>query len=228
VALAQTEPIGLGCQNRETREFVTHHSPKIKKGRKFDQVVAGAREVFMREGYQGASVDSIAKAAGVSKATLYSYFADKKLLFLEVAKAECLRQSETAMVQAQSGATTPETLTDIARRMTCFFLSDFGQQVFRICVAESERFPELGRTFYQSGPELARARVVGFLRDAVARGDLAIDDVELAADQFAELCKADLFQRVVFNVGKPVTEADRDRVIHAAVDMFMARYGTRG
>lgn len=203
---------------------MTHHSPRIRKGRKFDQVVAGAREVFLREGYQGASVDSIAKAASVSKATLYSYFADKKLLFLEVAKAECLRQSETAMVQARSGASTAETLTDIADRMTRFFLSDFGQQVFRICVAESERFPELGRTFYQSGPELARARLVGFLRCAMDRGDLVIDDVDLAADQFAELCKADLFPRLVFNTRDTVTEAERQRVITGAVDMFMARY----
>ncbi|QIE40844.1 TetR/AcrR family transcriptional regulator [Meridianimarinicoccus aquatilis] len=205
---------------------MNNQSPKIKKGRKFDQVVAGARDVFMREGYTGASVDSIAKAAGVSKATLYSYFPDKKLLFLEVAKTECLRQSETAMVQAHSGASTEETLTDIARRMTGFVLSEFGQQVFRICVAESERFPELGRTFYRSGPELARARVVEFLNCATERGDLAIEDVELAADQFAELCKADLFQRVVFNMPGKVTQPDLDRVIKGAVQMFMARYGT--
>lgn len=225
--LAQTEPFGLRCFSRLKGNFVTHHSPKIKKGRKYEQVIQGAREVFMREGYQGASVDCIAKAAEVSKATLYSYFSDKKLLFLEVAKAECLRQSETAMVQAQSGATTTETLTDIARRMTNFVLSDFGQQVFRICVAESERFPELGRTFYQSGPEMARGRVVDFLNCAVERGDLAIDDVDLAAAQFAELCKADLFQRVVFNIGSPVTQADRDRVIRGAVEMFMARYAVK-
>lgn len=206
---------------------MTQHSPRIRKGRKFDQVVAGARDVFMREGYQGASVDSIAKAAGVSKATLYSYFPDKKLLFLEVAKAECLRQSETAMVQARSGATTAETLTDIADRMTRFFLSDFGQQVFRICVAEAERFPELGRTFYQSGPELARARLVGFLHCAMERGDLVIDDVDLAADQFAELCKADLFPRLMFNTCTSVTEPERQRVIRGAVDMFMARYAAQ-
>ncbi|PWR02215.1 TetR/AcrR family transcriptional regulator [Meridianimarinicoccus roseus] len=199
-------------------------SPKIRKGRKFDQVVAGAREIFMREGYQGASVDSIARAAGVSKATLYSYFPDKKMLFMEVAKSECLRQSETAMVQAEQGQSTEETLADIADRMTGFLLSDFGQQVFRICVAEAERFPELGRTFYRSGPEQAQAKVVEFLHRAVARGDLAIDDVELAANQFAELCKADLFQRVVFNMPGKVTEADRQRVIRGAVDMFMARY----
>jgi AcrR family transcriptional regulator len=204
---------------------LNQHDPKIKKGRKYDDVLAGAREVFMREGFEGAGVDAIAKAAGVSKATLYSYFPDKKMLFLEVAKVECLRQSETALVLAAQGQTPEQTLTDIARRMTGFFLSDFGQRVFRICVAESDRFPEIGRTFYKSGPEMARSRVVSYLQGAVARGELAIDDCDLAADQFAELCKADLFPRLVFNVTDKATPAEIDRVIRGAVATFMARYG---
>ncbi len=206
---------------------MTEHSRQIRKGRKYDQVVTGAREVFLREGFEGASVDAIAKASRVSKATLYSYFPDKKLLFLEVAKAECLRQSDMAMVEAASGDGIEAALTDVARRMTAFFLSDFGQQVFRICVAEADRFPELGRTFYQSGPALARQRLADFLQAGVARGDLSIDDCHLAADQFAELCKADLFPRKVFNIGGEITDADRERVIRGAVQTFMARYAAR-
>ena len=54
----------------------------IKRGRKFDQVLEGARTVFLRDGYSGASVDDIATEAGVSKATLYSYFPDKQILFI--------------------------------------------------------------------------------------------------------------------------------------------------
>lgn len=204
------------------------HVPSPKKGRKYDQVIDGAREVFMREGFEGASVDAIAKAAGVSKATLYSYFTDKKLLFLEVAKAECLQQSETALVLSKTGQSARATLTDIAERMTSFFLSDLGQRVFRICVAEADRFPEIGRTFYQSGPELARRRMKEYLQDAVARGEFEIDDCQLAADQFAELCKADLFPRLMFNVTDSVTEAEVARVIAGAVDMFLARYGVPG
>lgn len=206
---------------------MTQHEPKIKKGRKYDDVLDGAREVFMREGFEGAGVDAIAKAAGVSKATLYSYFPDKKMLFLEVAKVECLRQSEAALGLAATSQSPDITLTDIARRMTGFFLSDFGQRVFRICVAESDRFPEIGRTFYRSGPEMARKRLVAYLKDAVARGELAIEDCDLAADQFAELCKADLFPRLVFNVTDAATPAEIDRVIEGAVLTFMARYGAR-
>ena len=59
-----------------------------KKGRKFDQVLEGARQVFMSDGFEGASVDDIARAANVSKATLYSYFPDKRLMFTEMAERE--------------------------------------------------------------------------------------------------------------------------------------------
>ncbi|PZQ98072.1 MAG: TetR/AcrR family transcriptional regulator [Cereibacter sphaeroides] len=199
--------------------------PMIKRGRKYEQVLDGAWNVFRRDGFEGASVDDIAREAGVSKATLYSYFSDKRLLFLECARGECCRQANEAAELITSKATPEMVLTTAATRMVEFFLSDFGMRVFRICVAESDRFPELGREFYEHGPALARKRLVEYFYDAEARGELQIEDKELAADQFAELCKADLFPRLVFGIGGPIKPEDRERVIKGAVSMFLARYG---
>ncbi|WP_371155680.1 TetR/AcrR family transcriptional regulator [Jannaschia sp. 2305UL9-9] len=199
----------------------------IKKGRKFDQVLDGARTVFMSDGYEGASVDAIARAAGVSKATLYSYFADKRLLFMEVAKAECSLQIEEADTILTVDANPREVLCTAADRMLSFFLSSFGQSIFRICVAESDRFPELGREFYETGPKLFRAKMVEYLREAVADGELVIDDLALAADQFSELCKATLFSELMFGIRKSVSEAEKTRVIEGAVETFLARYGVK-
>ena len=143
---------------------------EIKKGRKFDQVIEGARDVFMRDGYEGASVDEIARAAGVSKATLYSYFPDKRLLFSEVARMECNRQADEALDVIDMDAPPEAVLTEAARRILSFFLSDFGQQVYRICVAESHRFPEFGRRFYDSGPAMVRHRLSTVLSPYVESG----------------------------------------------------------
>lgn len=200
----------------------------IRRGRKFAQVLDGARQVFLRDGFDGASVDDIARVAGVSKATLYSYFPDKRLLFMEVAKAECRRQATEGLELPDGAAPVAEVLARAARRILDFGLSEFGQRVFRICVAESDRFPGLGREFYDSGPRLARDRLGAFLRSASERGELAVEDVELAADQFIQLCKADLHDRIVFGLDNRVTRADADRVVQGAVDTFMARYGPRG
>jgi AcrR family transcriptional regulator len=196
-----------------------------KRGRKYAEVLAGAREVFLSDGFEGASVDTIARAAGVSKATLYSYFPDKRLLFMEVARCECGRQAEAAVALIDLAAPPRQVLTEAARRMVGFFLSDFGQRVFRICVAEADRFPEFGRAFYESGPALVRAQLAAYLAAAAGRGELAVDDIALAADQFAELCKADLFARMIFGVAATFTEAERRRVIDGAVETFLARYG---
>jgi hypothetical protein len=65
-----------------------------------------------------------------------------------------------------------------------------------------------------------------YLMGAQDRGDLQIDDIPLAADQFAELCKADLFPRMVFNRSSTFTSDEKYRVVNGAVAMFMACYGT--
>ncbi|PCJ06456.1 MAG: TetR family transcriptional regulator [Rhodobacteraceae bacterium] len=197
----------------------------LRTGRKFDQVLEGARDVFMADGFEGASVDDIARAAGVSKATLYSYFPDKRLLFMEVARHECARQAGDAVDLVEACCTPQQVLQVAARHILSVILSDFGQKMFRICVAEADRFPDLGRQFYESGPMVVRARVKEYLELATGRGELKIEDFDLAADQLAELCKADLFPRLVFNIDTEFTEAERERVITGAVETFLARYG---
>jgi TetR/AcrR family transcriptional regulator, mexJK operon transcriptional repressor len=196
-----------------------------RTGRKVTDVLRGARTVFLRDGFEGASVDEIAREAGVSKATLYSYFPDKRVLFLEVARRECCAQADLAGSLVCAGRDVPTVLATVAGNFVRFLVSDFGQRVFRICVAESDRFPELGRQFYESGPRVMHEKLVAYLKEGAQRGELAIDDFALAADQFAELCKADIVPRLIFGVTERPTDAEIDRVTEGAVAMFMARYG---
>ncbi len=198
-----------------------------RKGRKFNQVLDGARTVFLRDGFEGASVDEIARVAAVSKATLYSYFADKKVLFAAVAKAECRRQANDLVGTIDQTQPCEAVLREIGRRLISFLVSDFGIRMFRICVAESDRFPQIGREYYQSGPAFVRQRIAAYLARAVERGELAIDDVDLAADQFAQLCKANVHPRQVFGAGGATARAQK-RTLDGAVAMFMACYGKAG
>lgn len=203
---------------------MTAFAAETRKGRKYQQVIDGAREIFMRDGFEGASVDDIARAAGVSKATLYSYFNDKRLLFSEVARIECNRQAEAAITRIGAHDTVEDALHEAAHLLVHFFLSDFGKQVYRICVAESDRFPELGESFYASGPKLVRERLSAVLEPFVATGDLKIDDLDLAAAQFNELCKTDLLMRALCGVETEFDDARIARVVNGAVAMFLARY----
>ena len=200
---------------------------KVRRGRKFDQVLEGARAVFLADGFEGASVDEIARVAAVSKATLYSYFPDKRLLFIEVANHECERQSQEAIERIDLTGPPRAVLAQVGRHFLTFLTSTFGQQIFRICVAESDRFPEIGRRFYASGPARMRMELMRYFAEAGERGALHIDDRALAADQFGELCKADIWPRLMFGISKTVTAAEIDRVVDGAVETFMARYGVR-
>ncbi len=196
----------------------------IKKGRKFDQVLEGARDVFMKDGFEGASVDDIAKTAGVSKATLYSYFPDKRLLFAEVAKCECVRLADAGMQVLTQDLDPRRVLKEAGTMMIEFLLSDFGQSMYRICIAESSRFPELGQRFYDSGPKLAQERFSEYLSLAVEHNILDIPDIELAADQFSELCKVDIFSKLTCGIQTSFSQQEIDRVLNGAIDMFLARY----
>ncbi|GAA6209001.1 TetR/AcrR family transcriptional regulator [Cognatishimia sp. WU-CL00825] len=200
-------------------------APIQRKGRKVDQVLAGAREVFLRDGFEGASVDDIARQSGVSKATLYSYFSDKRQLFVDVVTCECDRMAVDIVSQFDEDTPLRDCLKTAAIGLTTYLLSDFAQKVFRICVAESDRFPELGQAYYQSGPAKGQAMMCEYLKESIAQGELVIDNIPMAAEQFSELCKARLFLRASFGVQTEFDAAEIETVAEEAVQTFLARYG---
>ncbi|CUH52482.1 TetR/AcrR family transcriptional regulator [Shimia sp. R11_0] len=199
----------------------------IRKGRKFAQVLESARVLFMQHGFESVRMDVIAQQAQVSKATLYNYFPDKRMLFMEVARQECTQQAAQLEASVDEEQPVPEVLTIVGRGLMGIILSEFGRNMFRVCVSECERFPELGQQFYETGPAVMKSRLIEFFGQAVARGELVVEDYGLAADQFAELCKAGLFLRQVTGVQRQFSPAEVEQVVDAAVAMFMARYGVK-
>lgn len=199
----------------------------IRRGRKYDQVLDGARKIFLRDGFERASVDDIAREAQVSKATIYAYFPDKQLLFMEVARCECHRQTEAAEALIIGDVPIETALTVAAERIIVFLMSEFGQRMFRIVVGEGDRFPGLGRAFHDCGPGRIHERLVHHLGAYVESGQMVIDDLELAADQFSQLCKAGIHEQLIFGLVETVTPEQVRRIVQGAVDMFLARYGAK-
>jgi len=196
----------------------------VRRGRKFDQVLEGARTIFLRDGFDGASVDDIAREAGVSKATLYAYFPDKQVLFREICAQECLLQVDDVEAKIDPSMTVEAMLTLAGERIAGFMMSDFGQNAFRLISGEGARFPELARDFYRNGPGLIHDRLVHHLHHLVQNGALQVDDLDLAAEQFIQLCKASLWEKLLFRMDHQVTEDRVRRSVRGAVEMFMARY----
>ena len=198
------------------------HSPD-----KEAQILTGARSVFIEHGFEGASIDEIARAAGVSKPTLYRYFADKRSLYSAIVTQECDLYAQQLFPLDLDRMEVRPALERVARQYLELILSDKALGAFRVTIGDAQRFPALARAFYAAGPGQGARRLSDILQSFVDRGDLDIPDVPLAAFQFIELCKADAFYKRVFGLIEDVTPEARERVQKGAVDMFLRAYGTR-
>lgn len=198
----------------------------VTRGRKFFQVLEGAKSIFLRDGYEGSSVDDIAREAGVSKATLYSYFPDKRIMFMEVFRSELAREAADASALIEVDLPVEQVLPFIVQILSAHLVSDIGVRMFRVSVGEAERFPSLAAEYYDAGPMLLRQQLIDYLQHCVKKGELQISDFEMAADQLIRLAGTTVCDRALFLGGDAVDTALLRKINLGAVRMFLSHYGT--
>ena len=187
------------------------------------QILDGARKVFMDLGFDGASMGEIARAAGVSKGTLYVYFADKNRLFEAIVEEETLEQGKVAFnFDPERDVTT--TLTEFGQAYIQMLCRPGGGSAIRTVMAIAERMPEVGRRYYDNVLEQTIDRLAAYLEAHAATGDLAIDDCQLAASQFMQMCQASLFLPFIFQAAPPPSAERIAEVVESATRMFLAAY----
>lgn len=188
------------------------------------QIVDGAREVFLARGFDAASMGDIAKAAGVSKGTLYVYFKNKEELFAAIVQAECCTHAEGVFGLDHADSNVGAALTRIGVEFVNFLCRPEKASSIRIVAAIAERMPEIGKAFYETGPGNGIARVRAYLEAQVKAGVLKIDDCEVAAAQFLDACQSTLFKPVLFNFAPPPSRDRVEYVVGIAVKAFLAAY----
>jgi AcrR family transcriptional regulator len=219
----QDEPTPDGEAEAPGRRHAAGEDP-----RKRDQILQGARQVFLEQGYDAASMNDICRAAGVSKGTLYVYFASKEELFISLIAKERERLFLDADQFLEGDRPLEEKLRVYARRLTEAICSDDVIRAQRIVAATAERMPELGARFYERGAGRARDGLRRLFEREIAAGRLSIPDPGLAAHQFMELASAGLWRQRLF--GKAPTPPAPEAVeatADSAVAMFLAAYAAR-
>lgn len=192
------------------------------------QILDGAQAIFHAQGFDAASMNEIAAAAGVSKGTLYVYFEDKEHLFIALIEREREKHRQHMYDALAEHPDLAHALTGFGINLVRLVTDPFALSAHRIVLGVAERMPELGREFYERGPLLGGQRLAAFLERRIAAGELAIDVPVLAAAQFADLCQSTLLRPRLFNAERrPPTEAEIAHVVDAAVTMFLARYAVR-
>ncbi|BDA82751.1 TetR family transcriptional regulator [Aureimonas sp. SA4125] len=190
--------------------------------------MAGAREVFGALGFDTASMSDVTRAAGVSKSTLYVYFRSKEELFTALIADE----RESYFQRIEQIFTDPlhpaETLRTYGILLVTKLTTAQVVRASRTVIAVAERMPDVGRAFYEEGPERGVRLLAAYLSAAREAGTLALTDPHRAAVQFIELSMAGLYRPRLFNhVATDPDPAEIEAAVDSAVTLFMSGYGSR-
>ena len=198
--------------------------------RKRQTILSAGRELFLRNGYQGTSVDQIAALAEVSKQTVYKHFGDKQELLLAIV-TNALDNTVTPFVDsiaALAQTTDLETdLTTLARDYLHAVLAEPVVQLRRLVVGEANRLPALAELYYDRAPGRTLAAFADCFRRMHDRGLLHVPEPSFAAQHFAFLIVGRSIDQALFWGGPQVLAGiDADRYAHAGVKVFLAGYRT--
>jgi AcrR family transcriptional regulator len=189
-------------------------------------IVEAALTAFQDEGFD-VSMDRIAAAAGVSKVTVYNHFDSKEKLFRAVVSGQLRSVLSVVeqLVEARLGDS-DDVRAELVRACRAWVaaLTSPGMMALRGLVAsESKRFPELGETWLEHGPNRLHAVFAAALTRLTERGVLDVADVELAVLQLSGLV---LSPNLVYGAyGRTPGRKLADRLIVGGVDMFLSYYG---
>ncbi len=192
--------------------------------RKRQQILDGARRLFLAQGFDAASMGDIAKSAGVSKGTLYVYFDSKEELFSELCRIERDNHFSPIFALDASDHDVEKVLRKLGMDFVGFITAPQVTMGKRTVIAIGDRMPELALEFFREGPLRCRGKLAEYLDAQVAAGVLAIDNSALAAAQFLELSQVTFGFRLLFAIGKPPTPEEAAPIVDSAVRMFLAAY----
>ncbi len=158
---------------------------------KRDQILSGARRVFLRDGFAAASTDAIAAEAKVSKRTLYAYYPSKEDLFADVMRKLTIENPQTRALESieemspGDGEELRRDLMELAQKIVVTMMQPDYLALLRTTIADTHRFPQLGGLFRATVPERALRSFAVFIERGRERGVVDPDvDGETAARMF--------------------------------------------
>lgn len=192
---------------------------------KREAILQAATRLFLTHNYRSVSMDKIAQAAPVSKATLYNYFSSKNDLVVAVVTALCTSLLQTI---SQTLSTTDDfepSLKKIARELVDLLYSPEGLAIYRLLICESHEFPELGQVAYDSGARQALDDLESYLQSLHSNEQFNIPQPRFAADAFFALLKGDLLFRCLLGVQQLPNEAEKNSLIESATAFYLKGIG---
>lgn len=194
---------------------------------KREQILDGALCVFMRMGFDAASMNDITRQAGVSKGTLYVYFKNKEDLFAAIIERQKMRIFGRLQEILERNKPIAEQLHDFGILFASHMLAENPIRGMRMVIGVFDRMPKLANVFLAVGPNSGPVVLANYLQKQLALGNLRdIDDPMMAGRQFTELCLGGLFRLRLFGeMPDPPTDEQVERNVASAIKVFMNTYG---
>jgi AcrR family transcriptional regulator len=188
---------------------------------KRQQILEGARRCFLAQGFDGSSMNDIVMAAGVSKGTVYAYFPSKEKLFAAMVFEDKRRHAERAVVLGDETRPVAEVLHEVALRLVSQFKTPDSLAYFRMVIAASAKFPEIGRSFYEAGPAYAIEKITAYLEARMNDGTLKRRNPRLTAMQFIDLVQSGVTKPCLFGIESMADKLGYEAMVDSAVTLFL-------
>lgn len=191
-------------------------------------ILDAAAPVFGGVGYERASVDAIAAAAGVSKPTIYSHFGGKEQLFRESVAESARQLNEESLAAIYTLDLRPkhwrQSLYQVGMQLVTCQRSECSASLGRLVNAEINRDPEVFRAVRERGAYPVLEALAGRLAMLGNAGYLKVSDPQLAAKQFYALIGSEMPDLTELGT-KEVSDTVVRRAVHAGIDTFLLAYG---
>jgi TetR/AcrR family transcriptional repressor of mexJK operon len=212
--------VGLDKPVRSPR--VRGRPRQLDEAARRERLIAAAEHVFVEMGYGAASMDGIARRAGMSKKTIYQVFETKQDLFTAVIDSR--RDALAAMIEGEGGddSRQPEdVLRQFLLQIARFILAPRQAALYRLAVAESQRAPELANAFYREGSTKVCSPLTEWLALQHQRGILRVPDPIVAAKVLFHMAIAELQMRLLIGECREPDDAAIGERVDYAVRLFL-------
>lgn len=209
-----------GATVGDARRHMAGQDPEKRR-----QILAGARTVFQSMGFDAASMNDITRATGVSKGTLYVYFENKEQLFLALIEETKERHRQDLYSALENDPDVGHALTVLGERLLRLLSQDWVLRAQRIVLGVTERMPDVGSAFFESGPMMSAKALSDYLGANAAKAGLDIPDTQVAAVQFLELVQAGIIRPRLYAFARSAPDDEQiARAVRGAVRLFMRGY----
>lgn len=205
---------------------------KLKKGPgrprdpgKEAAIAGAAQRLFLERGFDGTSIDAIADAAGVAKATVYAHFGDKEGLLRAAIEAKCASMFEGEASDA-SGRTLRQGLREFAHRFLALITDRDALAMHALMAEAGKSGPDLPQLFFESAVLPTCKRMSRYLGEEAAKGRLVLENEEEAAWRFLGMVKAQEHMRALLGL-PPRSKEVVDLYVESCVDAFLAAHSPR-